>query len=431
MVAGRKPSVSTGIYSPGEIHSDGDLAGPFEASKPAELGPERLSKAARRTKLSMRKIGALQTRERPYAVWDSVLPSFGVYVAASGRKTFIAQTRIRGISRRTTLGLYPDHHIDAIRPTARLWLLEAEKRQRPLNPKPVASPAVTLQALAEEYCANQGERWAPLTLETSLGALRRSIYPALGSVDVAKLTTADVERWFDGLAQSPGSANRAAPVLSSIMKYAEQKGLRLPGSNPCRRLKRYKRRPMERFLSPAELRRLGRGLTSIEEEQPQFAAAVRLLVLTGMRASEVLSLTFEGLHPPRAFLRTSKTGPRTVYLCQAACRIVEKLRSEASGEWVISTGRQAMSYAWLSSHWSALREEVELSDVRLHDLRHTYASVAAGQGIGLSLVGGLLGHALPESTMRYTHFADDVTRVAVDRVSARLASLSSGEGMAA
>ena len=175
MVAGRKPSVSIGVSSSEKIHADGCLGRAFTGSKPAELGPERLSKTARRTKLSTRKIGALQVRERPYAVWDSVLPSFGVYVAVSGRKTFIAQTRIRGISRRTTLGLYPDNHIDAIRAAARLWLLEAEKRQRPLNPRPAALPAVTLHALAEEYCANQGERWAPLTLETSLGALRRSI----------------------------------------------------------------------------------------------------------------------------------------------------------------------------------------------------------------------------------------------------------------
>jgi integrase len=431
MVAGWSPSVSIEFYSSEDIHTGGDLAGIFVASKPAELGPERLSKAARRTKLSMRKIGALQALERPYAVWDSALPSFGVYVAASGRKTFIAQTRIRGISRRTTLGLYPDNHIDAIRGAARLWLLEAEKRQRPLNPRPTPLPAVTLQALAEDYCANQADRWAPLTLETSLGALRRSIYPTLGGVDVANLTAADVERWFDGLAQSPGSANRAAPVLSAIMKYAEQKGLRTPGSNPCRRLKRYKRRPMERFLSPGELRRVGRRLAEVEAEQPEFAAAIRLLVLTGMRASEVLSLTFGGVQGSRAFLPKSKTGPRTIYLCQAACSLIEGLKPSATSEWVISTGRRAMSYSWLSSHWAVFREEVELSDVRLHDLRHTYASVAAGQGIGLSFVGGLLGHVLPESTMRYTHFADDVTRAAVDRVSARLASLSAGEGAAA
>jgi integrase len=431
MVAGRKPSVSKRNSSSEHFHAHEDAYGPLIGSKPAELAPERLSKAARRTTLSMRKIGALKALERPYAVWDSVLPSFGVYVAASGRKTFIAQTRIRGISRRTTLGLYPDNHIDAIRAAGRLWLLEAEKRQRPLNPRPTPLPAVTLQALAEEYCANQGDRWAPLTLETSLGALRRSIYPALGGVDVAKLTAADVERWFDGLAQLPGSANRAAPVLSAIMKYAEQKGLRLPGSNPCRRLKRYKRRPMERFLSPAELRRLGRGLAAIEAAQPHFAAAIRLLVLTGMRASEVLSLRFAYVHAPRAFLPTSKTGPRTIYLCKAACQVIKTLRPSANGEWVISTGRRAMSRAWLSSHWSALREAVELTDVRLHELRHTYASVAAGQGIGLSLVGGLLGHALPESTLRYTHFADDVTRAAVDRVSARLALLSAGSSVAA
>ena len=111
--------------------------------------------------------------------------------------------------------------------------------------------------------------------------------------------------------------------------------------------------------------------------------------------------------------------------------MIETLRSSAKGEWVISTGRRAVSYPWLSSRWSVFREEVELSDVRLHDLRHTYASVAAGPGIGLSLVGGLLGHALPESTMRYTHFADDVTRAAVDRVSARLALLSTGAREAA
>jgi hypothetical protein len=106
----------------------------------------------------------------PNAFWDSVLASFGVYVAASGCKTFMAQTRIRGVSWRTVLDA--NHHIDAIRAAAHLWLLEVERRQRPLNPGPAALPAVTLQVLADEYCANQGERWASLTFETSLGALR-------------------------------------------------------------------------------------------------------------------------------------------------------------------------------------------------------------------------------------------------------------------
>jgi hypothetical protein len=289
----------------------------------------------------MRKIAALEATERPYAVWDGALPCLGVHVAASGRKTFIAQTRIRGVSRRTTLGQYPHCHIDAMRAAARLWLLNAEKRQRPPQPKPAAPPPVSLRELGAEYCANQSLRWAPKTQALSELSLDRFIYPVLGDLDVAKLRTADVERWFDGMAKTPANANRSAPVFSLVRRYAEQKGLRPVGSNPCRCLKLYKRRPKKRFLSTTELQRLGRHISGLEAEQPAFAAAIRLLALTGMRASEVLSLPFGDVQGARAFLRASKAGPRTVYLCAAARQIIEAGKVAGAGDWIISeTQRQ-------------------------------------------------------------------------------------------
>ena len=210
------------------------------------------------------------------------------------------------------------------------------------------------------------------------------------------------------------------PVLSVIMREAEKMGLRPEGSNPCRGIRRYRRKGRERFLSDDEIRRLSARLAAHADRKPLHVAAVRLLLLTGCRKNEILTLQWRDYREGDLFLRDSKTGPRTVWLSGPARSILDSLKWK--GQWVFRAPRQNRPHGrtWLDGFWNRIRAEADLCDVRLHDLRHTHASLALRQGETVLAIGRLLGHANPETTLKYTHLADAMIRDAAETVGAVL-----------
>ena len=172
---------------------------------------------------------------------------------------------------------------------------------------------------------------------------------------------------------------------------------------PCRGIRRYRRKGRERFLSDDEIRRLSAALSAHAERKPLQVAAIRLLLLTGCRKSEILTLHWSDYREGRLFLRDSKTGPRTVWLSGPARKVLDGI--ERTGRWVFPAPRTGgpSGGSWLDPFWSAIRAEAELSDVRLHDLRHTHASIALRQGETVLAIGRLLGHRNAETTLKYTH----------------------------
>ncbi len=191
-----------------------------------------------------------------------------------------------------------------------------------------------------------------------------------------------------------------------IFRQAEVYGYRPEGSNPCTGIKRYRRRSRERFLNNDEIRRLSHVLDKKVAQQPLLTAIVRLLLLTGCRKSEVLNLQWSDYHEGRFYLRDSKTGPRTVWLSSPARRILDGL--PRTGHWMFPSrrGERRMSKNTLDRFWFDVRTEAGITDVRLHDLRHTYASVALAHGETILTIGRLLGHNDPATTLKYTHLAD-------------------------
>ena len=206
----------------------------------------------------------------------------------------------------------------------------------------------------------------------------------------------------------------------SIMRGAEAAGLRPEGSNPCRGIRRYRRKGRERFLSDDEIHSLSRVLAACVEEAPGQVAAIRLLLLTGCRKSELLTLRWSDYREGRLFLRDSKTGPRTVWLSQPARDILDGI--ERTGAWVFPSPRAAQSRCtdWLDNFWWRIRADAGLDDVRLHDLRHSHASIALRLGETVLAIGRLLGHADPETTLKYTHAADATVMQAAETVGAVL-----------
>ena len=355
-------------------------------------------------------------------IWDTELPGFGVRCSPTGNKSWIVRFRERGTKRLVTLGKVEKVSIHVARVNARKRLADNVLDGLPVRPEKGPSPHLTVEGFVDEFVTVQGRHWKPRTLARSLAALRRDILPTFGPMAIVEVSRSDIARWRDGMASRSGAFNRALPVLSVLFRNAEKLGYRKKGSNPCRNTSVYKRKQPERFLSPAEYRALGAVLKDAEEEMPAIVAIIRLLIYTGARVGEICGLEWEWIKPPRIFLPDSKTGARIIYLNQPACDLLDRLAPANATGPVFPGMYRADRTLPVQLIWPTLRAKAGLNDVRLHDLRHSFASLAIRDGIPLTVIGKLLGHVLPETMARYAHLADDAVSEAADRVCSSIAS---------
>ncbi len=285
--------------------------------------------------------------------------------------------------------------------------------------RPHTSGETPFETFAEEVFARYGRRWKPRTLAVNRNYLRRQILPFFERRTIGEITREDVQRWFRSLHATPAAANRSAPILSVIMRQAEAWGYRPENSNPCKGIRRYRQGRSERFLSPEEYRRLGRVLDNREADRPFHVAALRLIALTGCRKLEILTLEWRFYRDGNLHLADSKTGPRTIWLCRAARDVLDGLPRRTRFVFPMKNRRTARE--WLDGFWSRARKEADIADVRLHDLRHSYASIALLNGESIRAVGRLLGHERPSTTLKYAHLSDASVREAVDALAPVLA----------
>jgi integrase len=277
----------------------------------------------------------------------------------------------------------------------------------------------TVRDLAERYLREHAAtKKKPSSAKSDAQNLRLHVLPALGDLPVTEVTQARVEALHHRMSATPGAANRVLALLSKMLNLAERWGLRPMSTNPCRHVDRYPERKLERFLSTEELVRLGDTLRELEAkalEPRPVLAAIRFLTLTGARRGEVLNLCWEDVDFERARLRIrdSKTGPKCMPLSAPALQVLRTL--PRTSEWVFPTaaGGGALS---LSNPWDRIRRRAGLENVRIHDLRHSFASVGAGAGLGLPIIGRLLGHTQATTTSRYAHLADDPVRHATELI---------------
>lgn len=210
------------------------------------------------------------------------------------------------------------------------------------------------------------------------------------------------------------------------MRQAEIYGYRAEGSNPCKGIKRYRREGRERFLSVAEMRSLAAVLDRFEADRPQQVAIIRLLLLTGCRASEVRTLKWRYRREGKLFLPDSKTGPRKVFLNTPARAVIER-QPRTDSPFVFPSPRDpGRACSPNLPLWYLMRRQAGIEDVRLHDLRHTFASHAVLRGIPLPVVSRMLGHKRPTMTLRYAHVGDRETEAAAERIGAAIALVLSG-----
>jgi len=380
-------------------------------------------------KLTKRVIDAAEIQAAEYFIWDDELPGFALRVLPSGRKGYIVQYRAGRRSRRMSLGPSTVLTCEQARTRAIGIIAAARNGDDPAAERDAERKTITVKELAERF---DKEHVSVRVKETTAKGYRRlidrTILPALGRLRVTEVTRADIAKLHHDLRHIPYEANRCLEVMSKMFSLAEMWGLRPDGSNPRKHIKKYAEEKRERFLSPAELKRVGDVLREMEDEGIELASAIaaaRLLILTGCRLGEIMTLQWEHVDPAGRALRLpdSKTGAKVVHLGQPAIDVLTSIRKVDKNPWVIVGTLPGARLTDLQPFWQRVRARAGLKDVRIHDLRHTFASTAVASGQGLPMIGKLLGHTQVQTTARYAHLATDPVQTAADAVSRQLATM--------
>jgi len=418
-----------------------------------------------KAKLTKTVVDRLEPRQSDYVTWCGDLPGFGVRVRPSGRKSFIVQYDFEGKTRKVTVGTYSPLTVEQARERAKELLAKVQ-----LGEDVAAKPAVevnpTVTELCDEYLLRGCGHKKASTKVTDKGCIERHIKPLLGKRRIRDLKRRDIDDFFNDVAAGKsamdavvdgkriivkggvGTARRTVRLLGGILTYAI--GREYLSENPRKGVKIGKDNANERYLYGDELRRLGEALHEAEtvglpwqfnegakaKHRPKLAenqreqisphaiAAIRLLLLTGCRLGEILSLQWSQVDFERGFLRLadSKTGKKDVILGAPALKVLADIPRIKGNPFVIVGETEGKGRSDLKRPWRRITAHAGLDGLRLHDLRHSFASMGAASGMGLPIVGKLLGHASPSTTARYAHLADDPLRRASDSIAGSIAA---------
>lgn len=420
---------------------------------------------ADKPKLTKTVLDGLEARASDYVAWCGGLPGFGVRVRPTGRKSFIVQYDFEGRSRKVTVGTFPTLTVEQARKKA-MELLAKVQLGEDVAAKPVEEESPTVTELCAEYLKKGCGHKKASTKATDEAAIENHIKPLLGHRRVKDLKRRHIEDFFSAVAAGEtageriiedkrivvrggeGVARRTVRLLGGILTFAV--GREYIVENPRRGVKIGKDNANERYLYGDELRRLGEALREAEtvglpwqfnegakaKHRPKDAAnlretidpyaiaAIRLLLLTGCRMSEILKLEWSQVDLERGFLRLpdSKTGKKDVILGAPALKVLADIPRVKDNPYVIVGETEGQPRSDLKRPWRRVTAHAGLAGLRLHDLRHSFASMGAASGMGLPIVGKLLGHASPSTTARYAHLADDPLRRASDSIAGSIAA---------
>ncbi len=291
-------------------------------------------------RLNQGRIDALKPRRAAYDIRDRELKGFGVRVLPSGAKRYFIHSQHDGRRTWKMLGQAGTIGVNEARERARAML--ASIRTGTAD-ETAAVPDTPFETVADEVFRRYARNWKASTLKVNQGYYRKQILPWFEGRSITGITARDVQQWFASLHETPVAADRSAPILSVIMRQAEVYGYRPERTNPCAGIRRYRRRGRERFLSTAEVSRLGSVLASHEADHPQAVAIIRLLLLTGCRKGEIVTLKWRYYREGKLFLPDSKVGPRTVWLSSPARAILDGLPRTAV--WVFPSPRNGLLHA--------------------------------------------------------------------------------------
>jgi integrase len=397
-----------------------------------------------KTRLSKTSVEAIAPGSKDIYAWDDRTPGFGVKVTPAGGRVYVLKYRTAGAQRWLVLGRHGDVTLDQARTKAIKLRGAVADGKDPARLRDEHAAEPTVDQLADRYLAEYAEpHKKQRSVEEDRRNLKLHIRPELGALKVSALARQDILKLHHKMRATPGAANRVQALLSKMFGLAEEWGIRPEGSNPCRRIKKFEESSRERFLTTYELQRLGLALREAERdgEHPSGIGIIQLLLFTGCRRSEILTLQWSFVDLERCCLRLpdSKTGAKVVRLGAPALDLLSGLPRFAS-PFVFPAARGvnkspdrerrvgAGHFVGIERIWQRVRARAGIGDVRLHDLRHTFASWSVMGGATLHMTGALLGHRQAGTTMRYAHLADDPVQAAADRVARAIAgALGAGE----
>ncbi len=381
-----------------------------------------------KAKLTVRGVEAIKPGEVDVIVWDAELAGFGCKVTPKGKRSYFLYYRTKeGQQRRPTIGVHGPTRPEAAREIARRWLADVAQGKDPSQSRADDKAAPTVRDLCARYITEHAEtRKKATSIRNDRRLIDNHVLPAIGGKKVGSVTRTDIAALHHSLRNTPYEANRMLAMARKMFGLAERWGLRTDGSNPAKNIDLYPELKRERYLSSEEVGRLWTVLNSDDAAAAASAsaiAAIKLLMLTGRRLNEVLGLQWGwiDLNAKTMRLPDTKNGALFVSLGDAAVEVLSELKAEGRDPtYVIAGQRKGAALVNLQKPWRALRALAALDDVRIHDLRHTYASIGAGLGMSLPLLGRLLGHTQASTTSRYAHLAQDPVRVAADAIGAEL-----------
>lgn len=363
---------------------------------------------------------------------DAEVRGLGIRLTKESR-TFVLEYRtVSGTRRRLTLGEFGRLTLDQARTLAREFLAQVARGEDPAARRQAAREAPDVAAVAESYLAKhlRPTRKASTVREFER-VIARDILPTFGRRRVADVIPPEVSAWHQRIGKAaPIHANRALAILRAMFRHAEREGLRAPNTDPTRYVSKYPETRRDRFLTAEEVGRLGAELLASEgREHPSAILAIRLLTLTGARRSEIVGVRWSEVDFERSLLTLpdSKTGRKVIPLGAPALALLELARStRREGAQFVCAGVTDQPFTGLGKAWERIRSRAGLAEVRLHDLRHSYASTGAGAGFALFTIGRILGHADSKTTQRYAHLADDPVRAATERIAGEIAAKLGG-----
>ena len=376
-------------------------------------------------KITKRTIDNLRPGATDYFLWDDDLAGFGVRVMPSGKASYVVQYRAGGRTRRNAFSAVGTMTPDEARKHARGLLVAVDKGEDPVAELEAQRRMPNVAALCERFLTDHvAFRCKPSTQGEYRRSVELFIKPSLGTFKVGDVKRADIAKLHHDMNAIPYQANRTLGVLSKMFNLSEVWGIRPDGSNPCRHVRKYPERKRERYLTADEMGRLGAVLSEAERDGSEPApviAAIRLLMLTGARLGEIQTLKWEYVRNGYIALPDSKTGAKRIELGAEARDTLECIKRIPGNPYVIAGTIEGQHWTDLQRPWRRIRAKAELPDLRIHDMRHSFASLAASDGESLQIIGKLLGHSQVQTTARYAHLAPSPVQATADRLAGSIA----------
>jgi integrase len=371
-------------------------------------------------------VDSLKVKDRPYEVWDTDLKGLGVKIHPSSRKTYYFLFRYKSSRKeRLKVGVHGNITCEIAREIVRGWAGDLARgiNTKDTNRRKEAEAKQTFlfsdfwKIFTDKYIL---EKHKPSTINKNKSRVQKDILPYFGSKIIADIERGDILAFKDSLSHVKGNCRKCLTLLSTAFDQAELWGYREQNSNPCKGVTKSPDKKMERFLTAIELEKLEQilGTMTFSQSSPYTVAAIWLLIYTGCRLSEVLELRWDGVHLDDGYLylKDSKVGVRTIPLNDKAIQIFAHLQRQENNPYVFCGNVSGKPLVNIRGTWNKVRTLAGIPDVRIHDLRHSFASFALKKGVDLYTVSKLLGHKNIATTTRYAHLELEHLKAATNKV---------------